>query len=275
MKGEVLMHDKLPLFMRREGVAPIIAEAIAAIPKGTNVYVTGGAARNAVYYNAFKKKLPQRDYDLLVVGDMQAYVRNLRKKGFIYGKIRRKHTIVVKKRRVPHPVDPLDDYVYLDLYVAPQFSSLQENIRFGANFTINQFAFPLAASTSPAWRKRIVTLPGAIRDMKAKQLRLSESLKHHPGDLFACLRFMSQGFKPPSKNEVGVLLEAFARFEPWRYPRNVKKVFRYVGGEEKARHLAKKLGITHDIFSYETVLEMRQLKRAENSSRNGRKGARR
>lgn len=64
---------------------------------------------------------------------------------------------------------------------------------------------------------------------------------------------MSAGFTPPSKEEVDVLLHELPRIEHARFERNVKKVYDYVGGEEKARSLVKSLGINIDVFDEETV----------------------
>ena len=79
--------------------------------------------------------------------------------------------------------------------------------------------------------------------------------KGHPGNLFACLRFMSVGFKPPSKDEVELLLRQLPELEKWRFERNIKKVFGYVGGERKARQLIKSLGIKIDIFNQKKLRE--------------------
>lgn len=53
------------------------------------------------------------------------------------------------------------------------------------------------------------------------------------------------------------------KLEKWRFARNVKKVFRYVGGEEKARQLVKKLGIKVDVFDIEKVRESVKITKAK------------
>jgi len=91
-------------YFSRDGItAEILRKVISSIPSKTKVYVIGGAARNAVYYELFKKSLPQRDFDLLLIGDLKKFTDTLRKKyGFTYGKIRRKNDTVVKKNYCPN-----------------------------------------------------------------------------------------------------------------------------------------------------------------------------
>ena len=66
---------------------------------------------------------------------------------------------------------------------------------------------------------------------------------------------MSIGFTPPDKEGVALLLKQLPRLEKWRFERNVKKVFGYVGREKKARQLAKRLGVEVDIFNFEKLKE--------------------
>ncbi len=230
----------------------ILKETISCIPPKTKVYVVGGAARSAAYFDLLKKSLPQRDLDILLVGDLGKFVENLRRHRFTYGKIRRKNDIVLKKKIIPSPVS-LDDYVYLDIHKSVE-RNIKKNLQNSAAFTISGFAIPLKNYCSEYRMKHLVSLPGAVGDLKKKRLRLNgNSYKKHPGNLFACLRFMSLGFTPPGKKEVSLLLEQLKKMEKWRFERNVKKVFSYVGGERKARRLVKRLGIKTDIFDIDRL----------------------
>ena len=71
----------------------------------------------------------------------------------------------------------------------------------------------------------------------------------HPANLFAAMRFMFLGFKQPKQTEVDLLLKSLGGIDKIRYGRNIKKLFGYVGGEENARKLLKKLKIEQDIFN--------------------------
>ncbi len=90
----------------------IMREVVECIPPKTKVYLVGGTLRNALYYIHFKKRLPQRDYDLVVFGDYKKFVKNLLNKGFDHGKICRKTQIVLKKRIKQSDVFSFKDFVY-------------------------------------------------------------------------------------------------------------------------------------------------------------------
>lgn len=244
------MDRKLPVFMQDPKTFEILKDVKSAIPKNTKAYLVGGAVRNALYFKLFNEKLPQRDYDVLLIGDKGGFVKNLRSFGFVYGLIKRKHEITLKKKRVPKPKHKFDDYLFLDIHISGERNILK-NLRDNSNFTINGFALSLKDITSGSWHRKIVSLPNSLKDLKDKRLRVNAIA--HPAELFACLRFMSRGFKPPSQKEVKGLLTALSSLEKWRFEKNVKKLFDYVNGRGEARKLAKKLGIEKDIFDFRTV----------------------
>lgn len=235
------------MFTKDGKTSEILKEAIASIPIKTKVFVIGGAARNAVYHSLFKKSLPQRDYDLLIIGNLDEFVKNLRKSKFVYGRIRRKDEIVLKKKLIPKPKSIID-YLFLDIHRTYE-SNILESLKENSAFTINGFAIPLKNYLEKNIKK-LTALPTALEDLKNKQLILNiQGYKGHPGNLFACLRFISIGFKPPKKSDVRLLLEQLPQLEKGRFERNVKKVLDYVGGEKNARRLVKKLGIGINIFN--------------------------
>ncbi len=251
------MNKKLPVFMQDSKTFEILKEAKSAIPKNTKVYLVGGAVRNALYFKLFNKKLPQRDYDILLAGDKDKFVNNLRARGFSYGFIRRKYTVTLKKKKIPKPQHRFNDYVLLDIHISDE-KNILKNLKDNSNFTINGFALSLKDINSENWHKKVISLPLAMQDLKNKKLRVNVIV--HPANLFACLRFMSQGFKPPSKKEVKELLIALGSLEKWRYPRNIKKLFDYAGGEYKTRKLVKKLGVKENIFDFNIIKTLRTKK---------------
>jgi len=253
------LKNNARIFTREGKSAEILKEVIALIPPKTKVYVVGGAVRNAVYYDLFKESLPQRDYDLLLVGDLDKFVGNLRSHKFIYGKIRRKNDIVLKKKLIPNPKS-ITDYLVLDIHRGYE-SNILNNLKSNSAFTINGFAVSLRDYLSKNIKKFLIVLPGAVSDLKNHRLRLNISgYKGHPGNLFACLRFMSVGFTPPNKEGIKLLLGQLPKLEKWRFGRNVEKVFGYVGGEKNARQLAKRLGIKIDIFDFKKLKEAEKLR---------------
>lgn len=244
-------NNQLPVFMRDAKTNEILSAAARVVPHGAQVYLVGGAARNAMYDYVFHKALPQRDYDISFYGDVAAFVKNLRKLDFTYGKIRRKHEITLKKTKVAKPEKGgYSDYVVFDLHLSDE-KSILKNLQTEANFTINGFAIPLKSVASKDWIKKVVSLPVAWQDLNAKQIRVNAMA--HPANLFACLRWMSQCFKAPLQADVKVLLAGFSKIDPIKYKRNTKKLFDYVGGEKDARLLLKKLKIKENLFDYAVV----------------------
>lgn len=238
-------NSKLPLFMQDLKVNNIMQEIIYCIPIKTKIYIVGRTIRNAVYYEYFKEKLPQRDYDLIVIGNSKKFISNLREKNFISGKVQRKDEIVLKKGKIPNP-KIITDYVILDIHLS-KGKDIRRMIKSEANFTYNCIVLLLKEANSINWYKKLISLPGALIDLKNKQIKINSL--YHPGNLFACLRFMSKGFKQPSKREVELLLKSLKTMPKDRFEKSVKKVFDYVDGEKKARLLTKKLDIKEDVFN--------------------------
>lgn len=246
-------NKQLPVFMRDPKVVKLLGEAVDAIPKGSEAFLVGGGARNAVYYRTFGKTLPQRDYDIVVTCSLRTYVKRLAEKGFLVKKgIRRKDNIVMHKARVPKPKSD-GDYLVLDLHST---KDMRKDLRNETNFTMNGFAIPLSSITSMDWYAKTLKLPTAQRDLRAKRLRVNSYVV--PTTLFAALRFISLGFSAPSKVEINRLLAKLTEIEEWRFDRNVKKVFGYVGGERRARAIVKRLGIPLDIFDLEALRNFRK-----------------
>jgi len=246
----MIAKPKLPLFLHNAKTNEIFQIVIACIPKNTKAYLVGGAIRNAIYYKYFKKILPQRDYDILLIGNKDAFVKNLRQAGFVYGKIKRQHEVVVKMKRIPKPLHIHNDYLYLDIHVSAEKSALK-NLAKSSNFTINGSTISLKDIFREDWFNKLISLPGALADLKNKQLKLNQL--SHPANLFAVLRFMSLGFKQPPQTEINLLLKSLGHLPKVNYIRNINKLFSYVGGEEQARKLLKKLKIKQDIFDLKVI----------------------
>jgi hypothetical protein len=248
--------SKLPLFLQDEKIFQIFRSVVTAIPAGTKAYLVGGAVRNAIYFHYFHKALPQRDFDIMLIGDRNAFVKNLRAAGFIYGKIKRKHEVVLKMKKVAKPQHIFNDYLYLDIHVSPEKSPLK-NLAQNSNFTINGSTLSLKDIFRDDWFTKLISLPGALADLKNKRLRLNQL--SHPANLYACLRFMSLGFKQPSNRELSLLLESLGDLKEDRFVKNITKLYSYVGGEVKARKLLKKLGIKQNIFDYKVIKSLKRL----------------
>jgi hypothetical protein len=246
-----------PIFLKDLKVKEILLEVKKAIPKNSQAYLVGGSVRNSLYYKFFKEELPQRDYDIVFIGDKKKFIANLKKQKFIYGLIRTEDTVVLKKKKVfrPNKKDP-NDYVVLDINFS-KLNNILENIKKKANFTVSSFALNLKYINSINWYREVIKIRGALKDLKNKQLKVNAF--SHPTNLFACLRFMSKGFLPPKKNEVKKLLLSLKELysDEDRYNRNIKKLYNYVGGEREARKLLKRLEININIFKYSNLTKIK------------------
>ncbi len=217
-----------------------------------------GTLRNVVYYSIFKHKLPERDYDLIFIGkNKDNFMKNLKNNDFSYGKIKRKNQLVVKKQKILKPQN-INDYVVLDIQFE-KTKNIKEILKKKIDFTINGFALPLRQFGKDKWKNKLITLPNALVDMKKKQIILNKyKIKPHGTELFACLRLMSIGFNKPTKEEIQKLINILSKLPKNRFKRNVKKVFNYVGGEEKARKLYRELDINIDIFNPKVIKKLRK-----------------
>jgi len=245
------------IFLHNTKVSDIFREIEMSIPENSQLFLVGGTLRNSVFYHFFKKKLKQRDYDLIFIGDRKQFVNNLRNLKFRYSKLRRKSQVVLKKEIVKNPKD-IGDFVVLDISFSVQ-KDIYDILRKKINFTINGLAINIKDLFSDIWMKKIITLPHSITDIKAKQLRLNTEKKTFFGtDLYACIRFVSQGFKKPLKDEIDILFRAMKKLPKYKFERNKTKVFDYVGGKEKAKKIVQKMGLNEDVFSFETVIKLRR-----------------
>ncbi|MCC7570738.1 hypothetical protein KO465_05300 [Candidatus Micrarchaeota archaeon] len=246
-----------PIFLQNLEVQEIFQEIKKSIPKKSQLFLVGGTMRNTVFYYFFKTKLVQRDYDLIFIGDRKKFVDNLKKLRFTYGKIRRKNQMVLKKAIKENSKD-INDFVVLDIYFSEK-QNIYELLKNKINFTINGFALNFEHLFENNWIKNIIKLPYSIEDIKAKQLRLNTEKTNFFGtDIYACIRFISAGFKKPTEKEIHILYDQMRKLPKYKFERNKKKVFDYVGGKEKAEKIVKKMGLNQDIFSFETIQELRR-----------------
>ena len=246
-----------PIFLQNKKVYKIFREIEKSIPKNSELFLVGGALRNSIFYHYFKKNLKQRDYDLVFIGDRKDLISNLKNAGFKYGKIRRKNQAVLKKKIIEKPKN-IADYTVLDISFSSKkdiYTILKDKI----NFTINGFAINIKDIFNKAWINKMIKLPHSIADIKSKQLRLNTEKKTFYGtDFYACVRFISQGFKKPSKDEIEILFREMKKLPKYKFEKNKIKVFDYVGGKEKAKKIVNKIGLKEDAFSFNTILKLRR-----------------
>lgn len=242
-------NRELPIFLKNERVHQILEEVIASIPEDSEAYLHGGAARNAVYYRLFKEELPQRDFDMVLIGDKDMFVANLLARGFVRGKKNTETGATFKKPRRENPSEDFADWVYLDI-VFRKNMTIQESLKQKVNFTINGSAINLRDIDRPDWFEKTVTLPGTLEDLKLKRLRTN---KRYPINIYACVRFVSIGFAPPPKNELAEMVDDLRNIDNIKFVRDTEKVIRYVGSADKVRKIVKTLGVDIDILDFNSA----------------------
>lgn len=240
------MNLELPLFMQDERVNKIFQEVISCIPKENKVYLIGGTVRNSLFYEFHKEKLPQRDYDILLIGDRKKFVENLRKKGFDFGKINRKKEITLKKPKFKG-AKIVSDFVVLDIHSSNTID-IKTNIRENSNFTINCNALLLKDVIFENWKNKVISLPSAIEDIKNKKIRINKIT--HPAQLFACIRFISKGFNKPTDQEINNMTKALKEIPKDIFEFNIDKLIDYVGNKESTLEIIKDLGLNKDILEF-------------------------
>jgi hypothetical protein len=243
------MEQNLPIFLKDERVHQILREVINAIPQNSEVYLHGGAARNAVYYRLFNQELPQRDFDMLLICDKESFAKNLLERGFVRGKKNTETGATFKKPRIGSPSEDFDDWVYLDV-VFRKDMTIQESLVQRVNFTINGSAINLQDIDKPNWFEKVVMIPGTLENLKEKKLRTN---KRYAINVYACVRFVSLGFAHPPKNELDDMVEDLHRIDEIKFSRDTEKVIRYVGSAEKVREIVKQLGINVDILNLNSI----------------------
>ena len=240
---------QLPILLNLPDARSVFQEVVADLPEDVDVYLIGGAIRNALYYQHFGERLRQRDYDQVATKNSRRYLDFLRSKGFIEGGIVRADQIILCKALVENPEPQgYDDTVVFDIHPLDGTTAI-DNLKNHVGLSINGFALSLRDIYAPDWINRIIELPNAKSDLAAKQMRVNKSgYQSDPAYLFSIIRFMSAGFTPPPQDELKLLLNELPKLETKRFGKNIQKLYNYVGGEAKARRLAAMLGIKGDIF---------------------------
>ena len=109
------------------------------------------------------------------------------------------------------------DKVVLDLKALKHGDILKE-LEEEASLSINGSALPLASTVKESWWEDLILLPGTMKDLQVRKITLNKK-SSEPTTLFACLRFMSQGFAPPEDKEAQENFEN--TFSKGKIPENI------------------------------------------------------
>lgn len=242
--------NNLPVFLKDLTTKKILEDIRRLVPKATEVYLFGGAVRNAIYFKYFGEEMTQRDYDCIVIGDGEMLANNLVGAGFAFGSKNFERAKVFKKARISNPVHKYDDWLYLDCKIFPsgeKIDSVLENI---SDFTINGVALDINFFDSIDWLSKIIAIPRALDDIEGKRLKLN---KPYATNFYKIIRLVSRGFQPPTKSDIAIYLEKLREITKEKFISNTEKTFRYIGNEEQAMKISKELGATFNVFNFEEV----------------------
>lgn len=232
-------------------------QVMSSIPKEVELYLVGGSVRNSLIREFHNQNLIQRDYDQVITKGAEQYKVYLESLDFQEKPYPSHQDVqtVYSKPLFPGEVKwDYHDWIVFDMHTMDN-TDITYNIEKFVAFTINGCAIKGQEVLTKPWEDALIeVLPGAIRDIKDKKLRLNlNGYKAMASNFYAMLRFMHIGFSAPSPEEVQMLLRELPNLEHARFERNVKKVWDYVGGEERARELINSLGIELDVFSEDVV----------------------
>jgi hypothetical protein len=235
-----------------------LRKVVAGLPQTTEVYLIGGAVRNSLFRMFHGTVLTQRDYDQVITKGSQTYGDYLASLGYRARPYpsRQDEQIVYSKALNEHAQngDSYVNWLVFDMHTMDG-TTIEWNIKNNAAFTINGCAVNVRDLYTKPWQDAVIqVLATAVQDITDKRLVLNRSgYQYMASNFYAMLRFMSVGFSAPTSEEVQLLFKELPNLEHARFERNVKKVWDYVGGEDKARSLVKSLGIDVDVFDEEAV----------------------
>ena len=247
----------LPLKYNTKEAEEEFRRVMTTIPDDVELYIVGGAVRNSLIREFHGQDLIQRDYDQVITKGTEQYKQYLESQGFKENPYPSHQDVQTVYNKVLFSGDPkLDyhDYIVFDMHTMDG-TDIAYNIEQFVAFTINGCAIKAQDVLAKPWKDALIeVMPEAIQDIKDKKLRLNpDGYKEMASNFYAMLRFMSVGFSAPPPEEVQMLLKELPNLEHERFERNVKKVWEYVGGEDKARDLVRQLGVNVDVFNEETV----------------------
>lgn len=247
----------LPIDFKDNRGYKIFEHLVNNLPDGVEVYLVAGTVRNAIHkFFHGQDSLQQRDYDQIVTKGSDKYLEYLKSQGFYPGRIQRPTQKVMIKSFVGNddPEDFANNLVF-DVNLVDNISAI-DNLEKHVGLTVNGNAISIRDIFSEDWQNKLVSLPGALEAIKDKKLVLSPAgYKYQAANLFSVIRFVHNGYTPPPKEDIELLIKELPRVEDERYKKNIQKVFKYVGGEDKARAICKEIGIEADVFDKQKVIE--------------------
>lgn len=233
-------------------------DVVENLPENIEIYLVGGALRNAYVYKYHGEQWLQRDYDQIVISGSEEYLTYLESKGFKKGGMDKPtQRIMVKALKEDGAEISYVDNLVFDIHMVDG-TTVEDNLAHDTGLLINGFAVNMRDIFKNDCLDRVISLDGAEQCIQDKQIKINQiGYRAEANHFFACLRFMGAGFKAPPKSEAIQLLLELPRMESERYQRNLQKLKDYVGGEGKAKSLVEAaIGPGIDIFDEQDAKKM-------------------
>lgn len=224
---------------------------IEKLPPDVDVWLVGGAVRNALVKKYHGETWLQRDYDQVVIKNTDKYFDYLKNNGFIFRGIDDPNhktasmAVVDDAREISY-----EDNLVFDMHIA-EGTTIEDNLKNDTMLLLNGCAISLRDILTDDIESKIIALPGAVESIKSREIILNPYNNDAESNyFFAVLRFMGMGFSAPTREDSLMLLRRVKNLSSERYERNVAKVANYVGGKEKLVEIVSSLGIDNlDIYN--------------------------
>jgi hypothetical protein len=247
-----------PIAFNTDEARQMMKRVLDSLPNDVEVYLVGGALRNAFIKTYLDETWIQRDYDQVITKGSTSYFAYLESLGFRTGSIDNDHQKVMAKQLFEDGEEiSYHDNLVFDMHIADG-TTIEDNLQYSTALSINGFGLNLRSVFDDDWEQKVVALPGALDSIKRHQIELnSDGYASESNYFFALLRFMGAGFAAPPRADVLRLLKTIETIEDDRYDRNIPKLVNYVGSEEKVRQLVDSLRIEGlDIFDQTKTKEI-------------------
>lgn len=238
------------IFFYSERARDEMRKIINNLPHDVDVWLVGGAVRNALVKKYHSETWLQRDYDQVVTKNAKEYFDYLKNNEFLFRAIDDLSHKTATKAVVDIPREiSYEDNLVFDMHIADG-TTIEDNLKNNTMLLLNGCAISLRDILSEDIESKIIKLPGALESIIKREIVLNpDNTDVESNYFFAVLRFMSMGFSAPPREDVIKLLKRVKFLSSERYERNIAKVANYVGGKENLEEIVNSLGIDNlDIY---------------------------
>lgn len=174
-----MQDDTSPLILNynSDEARATLHKTFSGLPQEIEVYLVGGAIRNALFRMFHGEVLTQRDYDQVITHGSQDYKNYLSRLGYDNRPYPSHQDIqIVYSKALNEKAQEGDSYVnwlVFDLHTVDG-TTIEDNLKYNAAFTINGCAVRANELFTKPWRDCLIqAFPSALDDIKNKKLRLN------------------------------------------------------------------------------------------------------